>query len=185
MGHVPSHGNVLNRKKFIMIYFPQINSGVVRNCPTWNIIWRSPFVCMKNISRFSENLQNVDLRAREEIMDHGFWKIPARNDPKGTSCPWIDLVCKVEKTALENSSVSVRSSTFRLTFHRLMQKRPRNRSIPPNLSAATSFNSANEMAVNEYQVMSIRVCWLSDCACRNTLDDCMTVWMVYLARYPI
>ena len=42
------------------------NSGVVRKCPTWDIIPRSPFVSMKDISRFSWNLQNADLRAREE-----------------------------------------------------------------------------------------------------------------------
>ena len=151
MGHVPSHGNVLNREKIFMVHFPQINPGVVRKCPAWNKIWKSPFVSMKSISRLSENLQNVDVRARAEIMDHGSWKIPARTDPKGRSRPWIDLVCEVEKTALKNSSVSVRSSIFRVSFHRLMQKRPRNRSIPLNLSVANLFNNANEMA-------SIRLC---------------------------
>jgi len=50
-------------------------------------------------------------------------------DNQGHVCPSIDLVCKVdsEKIALENSSVSVRRSTFRVSFYGFMQKKPRNR----------------------------------------------------------
>jgi len=55
-------------------------------------------------------------------------------------CLSIDLVCKVEKSALENSSLSFRQSTFRVSFHGFVQKRPRNYSIPPKLSVANSFN---------------------------------------------
>ena len=36
---------------------------------------------------------------------------------EGRFCPSIDLVCKVGKSALENSSVSFRRSTFLVSFH--------------------------------------------------------------------
>jgi len=52
---------------------PRTNSGVLRKCPTWDIIPRSPFVSMKDISRLSWNLQNMDLRARAE--ENGLWII--------------------------------------------------------------------------------------------------------------
>ena len=55
-------------------------------------------------------------------------------------CPSIDLVSTVEKTSLENSSVSVHWSTFGVRFHRFVTKRPRNRSIPPKFSVANSLN---------------------------------------------
>ena len=45
-------------------------------------------------------------------------------------CPSINLVCKVGKSTLENSSVSFRRPTFPVSFHGFMQKRPRSRSIP-------------------------------------------------------
>ena len=57
----------------------------------------------------------------------------------------MDLVCKVEKSALENSSVSCRRSTFRVSFHGFMRKRPKNLSIPPKLSVANSFNNEGKL----------------------------------------
>jgi len=45
---------------------PRTNFGVILKCPTWDIIPRFPFVSMKDDSRLSWNLQNADLRAREE-----------------------------------------------------------------------------------------------------------------------
>jgi len=57
----------------------------------------------------------------------------------------IDLVCKVEKSALENSSGSFRRLTFRVSFHRFMQKRHQNDSIPPKLSVANSFNNEGKL----------------------------------------
>jgi len=51
----------------------------------------------------------------------------------------------VEKSALENSSVSFRQSTFRVSFHRFMQKGPRNRLIPSKLSVANSFNNEGQL----------------------------------------
>jgi len=42
------------------------NSGVLRKCPTWDIIPTSLFESMTDIFRLSWNLQNTDLRAREE-----------------------------------------------------------------------------------------------------------------------
>ena len=81
-------------------------------------------------------------------IDYGLWNIPVKTDtnstqkknhpPKGRFCPSIDLVCKVEKSALENSSVSFRRSTFRVSFLGFMQKRPRN--CDAKLSVANSFN---------------------------------------------
>ena len=56
-----------------------------------------------------------------------------RTFSQGRFCSSIDLVCKVEQCALENSSVSL----HRLSFHGFMQKRPRNLSITPELSVAT------------------------------------------------
>jgi len=51
------------------------NSGVLRKCPTWDIIPTSLFESMTDIFRLSWNLQNTDLRAREE--DYGlFWPGP-------------------------------------------------------------------------------------------------------------
>jgi len=54
-----------------------------------------------------------------------FWWVGLRSATKGHICPSIDLVCKVEKTALEKSSIFVRRSTFQVNFHGFMQKRPR------------------------------------------------------------
>ena len=64
---------------------------------------------------------------------------------QGRFCPSIDLVCKVEKSALENSSVSFRRSTFRVSFHGFIQKRHRNHSISPKLSVANSFNNEEKL----------------------------------------
>jgi len=44
-----------------------------------------------------------------------------------------NLVCKVEKIALENSSVFVRRSTFRESFHGFLQKTPINRQISSDI----------------------------------------------------
>jgi len=46
---------------------------------------------------------------------------------QGHVCVSIDLVCKVGKITLEKSSVFVRRSTFRVSFHGFIQKRPKNR----------------------------------------------------------
>jgi len=46
---------------------------------------------------------------------------------------------------LENSSVSVCRSTFRVSFHGSMQRRPRNRLILPKLSFANSFNNVGKL----------------------------------------
>jgi len=64
---------------------------------------------------------------------------------EGRFCLSIDLVCKVEKSALEYSSISFCRSTFRVSFHGFMQKRPRNHSIPPKLSVANSFNKEGKL----------------------------------------
>ena len=64
---------------------------------------------------------------------------------EGRFCLSIDLVCKVEKSALKNSSVSLRQSSFRVSFHGFMQKRPRNLPIPPKLSEANSFNNEENL----------------------------------------
>jgi len=58
-------------KKKFSIHNPRTNSGVLRKYATRDIIPRSPFVSMKSISRLSSNLQNADLRAREE--ENGLW----------------------------------------------------------------------------------------------------------------
>jgi len=42
------------------------NSGVLHKFPTWDIIPRSPFVSMKVVFRLFRNLEDTDLRAREE-----------------------------------------------------------------------------------------------------------------------
>ena len=59
-------------KTFLNLFFCDISS-VLRKCPTWDIIPSSPFVSMKDISRLSWDLQNADLRAREE--ENGLWSM--------------------------------------------------------------------------------------------------------------
>ena len=53
-------------KKLLSIHNPGTNFGVLRKCPIWDIILRSPFVSMREISKLSSNFRNTDLRAREE-----------------------------------------------------------------------------------------------------------------------
>jgi len=67
-------------------------------------------------------------------MDYGIFQLRPTlialkkiHPPKGRVCPSIDLVCEVEKSALENTSVSFRRSTFRVSFLGFMQKRLRKR----------------------------------------------------------
>jgi len=60
--------------------------------------------------------------------------------PVGRFCLSMDWVCKMQTTTLENLSVSFRQSTFGWVSCGFLEKRPRNRLIPPKLGAANSFN---------------------------------------------
>jgi len=53
-------------KNSVSTHNARTNSGVVRKCPTGDMIPRSPFVSTKDISRLCSDLQNSNLRAREE-----------------------------------------------------------------------------------------------------------------------
>ena len=107
---------------------------------SWRVIyWR---VWCRRVTSFSNHGQGVCalvcLCAMWGARRRGSCRAP---QGQGRFCPSIDVVCKVEKSGLENSSVSFRRSTFRVSFHGFMQKRTRNNSIPPKLSVANSFNN--------------------------------------------
>jgi len=61
-----------------------------------------------------------------------------------------DSVCRVEKPALENSSVSLRRSTFQVSFLGFMEKRPRNRTTAPKLSVANTLNNEGDFSSFEF-----------------------------------
>ena len=84
---------------------------------------------------------------------------------EGRFCPSIDLVCKVGKSALENSSVSFRRSTFLVSFHGFIEMRPRNRSIPPKLCVANSLNNEGKLDCRLF-----KICVFSGCRFFNKLD---------------
>jgi len=95
--------------------------------------WRTPNLITGSslgwLHRLCRSTVQVCSASQMMVLRKMFWVLGSQ----GRVCPSIDVVCKVDKTALKNSSVFVRRSTFRVSFHRFMQKSPRNRSIPPKL----------------------------------------------------
>jgi len=60
------------------------NSGVLRKCHIWDIISRSPFVSMKDISRLFRNLEERTSVRGKRKMDYGLWDAPVRTDPESS-----------------------------------------------------------------------------------------------------
>ena len=68
-------------KKRFSIHNPRTTSGLVRECPTWDIILRSPFESMEDISKLPWKLQMRTSVRRKRRMDYGIWNTLARTDP--------------------------------------------------------------------------------------------------------